>query len=98
MSRAQEIFPRAILGTRVIGSLALEAVGRSWFCIKSIYCITSLLHLFQIRTEEIINFMCFYHFVPLKEGRVLCYKMALKHACGRRVVFILTHGPQEGDA
>jgi hypothetical protein len=29
MLRAQEIIPRAILGTRAIGSLALEAVGRS---------------------------------------------------------------------
>ena len=72
MSRAQEIYPRTILGTRTIGSLALEAVGRSGFRIKSTYCITSLLHLFQIRTEEIINFMCFYHFVPLKEWKVLC--------------------------
>ena len=59
-SRAQEIFPRPILSTRAIGSLTLEAVGRSWFCIKSIYCKTNLLHLFQIRTEEIINFMCFF--------------------------------------
>jgi len=77
MSRAQEIFPRAILGTPAICSLALEAVGRSGFCIKSIYCITSLLRLFQIRTEEIVNFMCFYHFVPLKEDGVLCYKSPL---------------------
>jgi len=72
MSRANEIFRRAILGTSAIGSLALEAAGRSSFCIKSIYCTTSLLLLFQIRTEEIISFMCFYRFVPLKEGRVLC--------------------------